>query len=115
MEELAGLAGASRSVLADRFKSILGQPPMQYIASWRLQLATSMLRNGDRALAEIAADVGYESEAAFSRAFGTGGFSSSSRMRAKSRADIRVVSACSMTLLASRSDASTTNWATSIR
>ena len=69
VEELAGLAGASRSVLADRFKSILGQPPMQYIASWRLQLATSMLRNGDRALAEIAADVGYESEAAFSRAF----------------------------------------------
>ncbi len=69
VEDLASLVGASRSVLADRFKSILGQPPMQYIAAWRLQLATAMLRSGNSALAEIAVNVGYESEAAFSRAF----------------------------------------------
>lgn len=69
VEELATLVGASRSVLADRFKNILGQPPMQYLAAWRLQLATSMLRGDNRSIGEVAGAVGYESEAAFSRAF----------------------------------------------
>jgi AraC-like DNA-binding protein len=69
VERLAAEVGASRSVLADRFKSILGQPPMQYLAGWRLQLATNLLRDGSRSIAEIAGEVGYESEAAFNRAF----------------------------------------------
>jgi AraC-like DNA-binding protein len=69
VKELAILAGASRSGLAERFKTILGQPPMLYITNWRLQLATGMLRDGGRTLGEIAAEVGYKSEAAFSRAF----------------------------------------------
>lgn len=69
VEELASYVGASRSVLADRFKAILGQPPMQYLAAWRLQLATAMLRAEDCSIGRIALAVGYESEAAFSRAF----------------------------------------------
>ncbi|HEY4163721.1 MAG TPA: AraC family transcriptional regulator [Dongiaceae bacterium] len=69
VEQLAAEVGTSRSVLADRFKSILGQPPMQYLAGWRLQLATNLLRDGSRSIAEVAGEVGYESEAAFNRAF----------------------------------------------
>jgi AraC-like DNA-binding protein len=68
VEGLALHVGASRSVLAERFKETLGQPPMQYLAAWRLQLAMNMLRDG-RPIAEIAVEIGYESEAAFSRAF----------------------------------------------
>ena len=69
VESLALHVGASRSVLAERFKTILGQPPMQYLGAWRLQLATDMLREKRRSIADIAAAVGYESEAAFNRAF----------------------------------------------
>lgn len=69
VESLAQSVGASRSVLAERFKTTLGQPPMQYLSAWRLQLATDMLRESRRSIAEIAAEVGYESEAAFNRAF----------------------------------------------
>jgi len=69
VESLALSVGASRSALAERFKTILGQPPMQYLGAWRLQLATGMLRESGRSIAEIAAAVGYESEAAFNRAF----------------------------------------------
>ena len=69
VEQLASAAGTSRSVLAERFKTVLGQPPMQYLAGWRLQLATHLLRDGSRSIAEVAGEVGYESEAAFNRAF----------------------------------------------
>lgn len=69
VESLALSVGASRSVLAERFKTILGQPPMQYLGVWRLQLATDMLREKRHSIAEIAVEVGYESEAAFNRAF----------------------------------------------
>ena len=48
---------------------MLGQPPIQYLAGWRLQLATNLLRDASRSIAEIAGAVGYESEAAFNRAF----------------------------------------------
>lgn len=68
VESLARHVGSSRSVLAERFTELLGQPPMQYLAMWRMQLASSRLADGGR-VAEVAADVGYESEAAFSRAF----------------------------------------------
>ena len=69
VESLALHVGASRSVLAERFKTILGQPPMQYLGAWRVQLATDMLREHRRSIADIAVAVGYESEAAFNRAF----------------------------------------------
>ena len=69
VESLALSVGASRSVLAERFKGTLGQPPMQYLSAWRLQLATEMLRESRRSIADIAAEIGYESEAAFNRAF----------------------------------------------
>ncbi len=69
LELLAHEVGASRSSLADRFTSLVGQPPMQYLAAWRMQRAASLLVQGADNVASVAADVGYESEAAFSRAF----------------------------------------------
>jgi AraC-like DNA-binding protein len=69
LESLAHEVGLSRSALAERFVQFVGQPPMQYLASWRMQLAASMLMTGNDGIAEIASRVGYESEAAFSRAF----------------------------------------------
>jgi AraC-like DNA-binding protein len=69
VDELARKVGLSRSALAQRFTGLLGQPPMQYLARWRLQTAAQELRSGGRSLASIAAQVGYESEAAFNRAF----------------------------------------------
>ncbi|MFO1310641.1 MAG: AraC family transcriptional regulator [Burkholderiales bacterium] len=69
VEELARQVGMSRSGLARRFPELLGVPPMQYLAQWRLQLAAHHLRAADRPLAAVAEDVGYESEAAFNRAF----------------------------------------------
>jgi len=69
VDELAERVGLSRSALADRFAQLLGVPPMQYLTRWRLQLAADLLRGGKRSVAQIAAEVGYESEAAFNRAF----------------------------------------------
>jgi AraC-like DNA-binding protein len=68
IESLGRAIGVSRSVLAARFTDMVGQPPMQYLALWRMQLASRMLREG-RSVGDTAAAVGYESEAAFSRAF----------------------------------------------
>jgi AraC-like DNA-binding protein len=69
VEELARSAALSRSALADRFASLVGEPPMQYLMRWRLSLAASALRSSDRPIAQIAEDFGYESESAFNRAF----------------------------------------------
>jgi AraC family transcriptional regulator, alkane utilization regulator len=69
VDDLAREAGASRTVLADKFHVVLGQAPIEYVTGWRMQLAADRIRNSDDALAEIAANVGYESEAAFNRAF----------------------------------------------
>jgi AraC family transcriptional regulator, alkane utilization regulator len=66
---LARELAVSRSVLAERFTDAIGQPPMRYLAQWRMQLAADFLRTTTLSLAEIATRVGYESEAAFSRAF----------------------------------------------
>jgi AraC-like DNA-binding protein len=68
VERLARVVGLSRSVLAERFTAMVGQPPMQYLALWRMQLASRLLLEGGQ-VASIASAVGYESEAAFSRAF----------------------------------------------
>jgi AraC family transcriptional regulator, alkane utilization regulator len=67
--DLAREAGASRTVLAERFNQLLGRPPIDYVTSWRIQLAADRLRNGRDTIATVAATVGYESEAAFNRAF----------------------------------------------
>jgi AraC-like DNA-binding protein len=69
LEALAQVAALSRSAFAERFAEFVGQPPMQYLANWRMQLATNYLRNGTENIAAVANRVGYDSEAAFSRAF----------------------------------------------
>jgi AraC-like DNA-binding protein len=69
LEELASRAGASRSALAERFTHLVGHPPIQYLTRWRMQIAAKRLADRSAKVAAIAEDVGYESEAAFSRAF----------------------------------------------
>lgn len=66
---LAHEVNASRTVLADRFVALIGVPPMRYLAQWRIALAAHLLRSGRLSLTRIAEQIGYESEAAFSRAF----------------------------------------------
>ncbi len=69
VDELARRVGVSRSVLADRFVEFLGEPPMAYLMRWRMQLAANALCTTSRSVLEVAMDVGYQSEAAFNRAF----------------------------------------------
>jgi AraC-like DNA-binding protein len=69
VDDLGHDVGLSRSALADRFTRLIGEPPMHYLARWRLQLAAHHLRTSDLPLARIAQQVGYESEPAFNRAF----------------------------------------------
>jgi len=66
---LAREVASSRSNLAKRFTELVGQPPMQYLANWRMQVAATLLAQRTDKIASIARDVGYDSEAAFSRAF----------------------------------------------
>jgi AraC-like DNA-binding protein len=66
---LAGEVGLSRSALADRFVRVLGLAPMQYLAQWRMQVAAQSLKRAALPLSRVAEQVGYESAAAFSRAF----------------------------------------------
>lgn len=69
LDGLAHEVGLSRTVFAERFAAIVGLPAMQYLATWRLQRAAFLMEAQGLAIAEAAAEVGYESEAAFSRAF----------------------------------------------
>jgi AraC-like DNA-binding protein len=69
VDDLATSVGTSRSVLNDRFARFLGEPPLTYLARWRLQLAARLLKQGAKPIAQVAFDVGYESQAAFNRAF----------------------------------------------
>jgi AraC-like DNA-binding protein len=69
VDELAERVGLSRSSLAQRFSDLLGQAPIQYLTRWRLTIAAQRLRNEHASLARIAEDSGYDSEAAFNRAF----------------------------------------------
>jgi len=69
LEMLAREVGLSRSALAERFSQFVGQPPVQYLTNWRMQLAANELLGGTDSVGAIAERVGYESEAAFSRAF----------------------------------------------
>lgn len=69
LELLAREVGLSRSIFAERFTHVVGAPPMHYLGHWRLQLAARLLTNDSVSIAQAAAAVGYESEAAFNRAF----------------------------------------------
>jgi AraC-like DNA-binding protein len=68
-ESLAREVGVSRSAFAERFSSLVGQPPMQYLTLWRMHLAAQQLREGRSSVAQVGFGIGYDSEAAFSRAF----------------------------------------------
>jgi AraC-like DNA-binding protein len=69
LEELGRQVGLSRSALHERFVALLGIPPMQYLTNWRMQCGARLLRESQATVATVALDVGYESEAAFARAF----------------------------------------------
>lgn len=69
LAELARASTSSRTILAKRFTELVGEPPMQYLTRWRMQVAASLLLQSGVKVAAIAAQVGYDSEAAFSRAF----------------------------------------------
>jgi AraC-like DNA-binding protein len=69
LDRLAHEIGLSRTVLAERFSHHVDVSPMQYLMHWRMQLAARRMESSDASLAQVAADVGYESEAAFQRAF----------------------------------------------
>jgi AraC-like DNA-binding protein len=69
LEKLGEAVGLSRSSLHERFVHYLGEPPMQYLTNWRMQVAAGLLRDSTAKLIEVALEVGYESDAAFSRAF----------------------------------------------
>jgi AraC-like DNA-binding protein len=69
VESLAAAAGMSRSAFAARFKELLGQTPLEYVTEWRMQKAMQLLEQRDKKLIDVARSVGYESDAAFSKAF----------------------------------------------
>ena len=69
VDELGREVGLSRSALAERFIRLIGSPPMHYLTNWRMQVAAQKLRNTSASLAQVAETIGYDSEAAFSRAF----------------------------------------------
>jgi AraC-like DNA-binding protein len=69
VQDLAQRVAMSRSAFAARFTRMVGEPPLHYVTRWRMQKAASLLRDGQSTIAQIAAAVGYDSEAAFSKAF----------------------------------------------
>jgi len=69
VETLAREAGVSRTVLGEKFTELIGEPPMRYCAQWRMRVAANMLRDGKQNAANVAYAVGFNSEAAFTRAF----------------------------------------------
>ena len=69
LEKLSREAGVSRSTFAETFPALMGMPPMEYIARWRMLLARNALKETMKSITEIAEEVGYESKASFSTAF----------------------------------------------
>jgi AraC-like DNA-binding protein len=69
IEDLASLVGMSRTTFAERFKALVGVPPLDYLIRWRMTIARSALKSDHPGLASIATNIGYESETAFSQAF----------------------------------------------
>ncbi|MFK7992181.1 MAG: cupin domain-containing protein [Sandaracinaceae bacterium] len=86
LARLAREAGMSRSGFAARFADVVGEPPMAYVTDWRMRLARSMLRESDAPIGDVAAHVGYGSEAAFGRAFKRAFDTSPGRLRRAARA-----------------------------
>lgn len=87
LEQLAAACGTSRSALAARFTQLIGYPPMHYLTRWRMQLAAKRLSAGEAKVAAVAEEVGYDSEAAFSRAFRKFSGRSPGEWRARRQAD----------------------------
>ncbi|MGE0372310.1 MAG: AraC family transcriptional regulator [Gammaproteobacteria bacterium] len=69
VDELGREVGLARSALTERFTQVIGVPPMQYLANWRIQVAAQELLNSSKTIPAIAQDIGYETEASFTRAF----------------------------------------------
>ena len=69
VETLAAACGMSRSAFAQKFKDLVGETPLEYLTNWRMQKATVLLRDGDKKMFAVAKSVGYDSDAAFSKAF----------------------------------------------
>jgi AraC-like DNA-binding protein len=69
LDALGREVGLSRTAFCERFSAVMGMPPMQYLSNWRLQVAARLLDSQHSSIARVAADVGYESEASFNRAF----------------------------------------------
>jgi len=69
VDELGRRVGLSRSALHERFAELIGQTPIQYLANWRIQVGAALLRNTNSTVAVVAQEVGYESEATFTKAF----------------------------------------------
>ncbi|MEM9744196.1 MAG: AraC family transcriptional regulator [Pseudomonadota bacterium] len=69
VDKLAEFAAMSRSAFADRFKALLGESPMEYLARWRMQIAYNLLNEENLTVLEVAARCGYDSESAFAKAF----------------------------------------------
>jgi len=88
--DLANEVGISRSVLAERFRRYLAETPIAYLTRWRLQLGAQMLISTNSGVSQIAADVGYESEPAFNRAFKREFGLPPARYRAQSKSSRRV-------------------------
>jgi AraC-like DNA-binding protein len=89
VERLARLAAMSRSAFSERFRSMVGEPPMRYLTALRLGRAARLLRSTDTTVAEIARRVGYGSEESLSRAFKAGFGDAPSGFRRRTRATIR--------------------------
>jgi len=87
LADFARESGVSRSVFAERFRHVLGAPPMAYLTTWRLQLGARMIRSTGMSIAQVAAEVGYESEAAFNRAFKRAFGAPPARFRTETRPD----------------------------
>ena len=88
---LAQQVGVSRSVLVERFRQYLGEPPITYLSRWRLQLGARMLTSTSFSVARISGDVGYESEPAFNRAFNREFGAPPARFRMRARLEQRAV------------------------
>ncbi|MDB4972810.1 MAG: cupin [Myxococcaceae bacterium] len=99
--ELARIAGMSRAAFAARFHALAGEPPMQHLTRWRMQLAHLWLREGPLTIAQIAERLGYTSEASFSRTFKrTVGCSPGTVRRPAAHAEARAVRASTVRALA---------------
>ena len=69
LEDFAKQASLGRTAFSERFKKLVGESPMRYLQQWRMQVAQDLLLDSDLSVAQIAANVGYESEVSFRQSF----------------------------------------------